>query len=302
MTAQPDAASPLPQDQGHRRGSRRRVRSRPEPTRIRLTPHPGPTSRDETLAARGKALLEAHFDLISQRLLYLSRRSGLPSHEGEEFCSWALYKLIEDDYRALASWQGRSSFSTYLTVVLANLLRDYRTRLWGKWRPSSTARREGREAMLLERLLVRDHLSFEEAVHRLRVEHGVSLEGEELERIATCFPQRVARRRVGEDTLSRIPTDGQVEARVQAGERAQTSAQIRPVLSGILRSLPPEDKLLLELHYRDNLTIASIAILLKRRQRDLYLVRDRCLRSLRKALQQAGVSADRVRELIGRQP
>ena len=93
-----------------------------------------------TSAARGRALLENHFEFIQRLLRHLSHRSGLPEHEAEEFRSWALFKLVEDDYRMLALWQGRSSFSTYLNVVLVNLMRDFRIQVWGKWRPSAAAR------------------------------------------------------------------------------------------------------------------------------------------------------------------
>ena len=95
-------------------------------------------------------------------LLDLSRRSGLPEHEAEEFRSWALFKLVENDSRVLARWEGRSSFSTYLNVALSNLLRDYRIQVWGKWRPSAQARRGGSMAVLLERLWIRDGLSLDE--------------------------------------------------------------------------------------------------------------------------------------------
>jgi DNA-directed RNA polymerase specialized sigma24 family protein len=97
-------------------------------------------------------LLEAHFILIERRLQALSRRSRLPAHQADDFCSWALFKLVEDDYKVLARWEGRSSFSTYLTVVLVHLLQDFRTHLWGKWRASAAARRQGDRAVLLERL------------------------------------------------------------------------------------------------------------------------------------------------------
>lgn len=98
-----------------------------------------PTERGP--AERGRALLEEHFDLIQKKLGYLARRSGLPDHEAEELRSWALFRLVEDDYQVLARWEGRSSISTYLTVVLVKLMRDYRIHLWGKWRPSAVARR-----------------------------------------------------------------------------------------------------------------------------------------------------------------
>jgi hypothetical protein len=60
----------------------------------------------------GRELLEAYYNMIQQKLSHLGRRSGLPEHEAEELRSWALLKLVEDDYRMLNAWEGRSSFST----------------------------------------------------------------------------------------------------------------------------------------------------------------------------------------------
>jgi RNA polymerase sigma factor (sigma-70 family) len=257
-------------------------------------PRPQPTGPE----AGGRALLETHFDLIQQRLEHLRQRSGLPEHEAEEFHSWALFKLVEDDYRILARWEGRSSFPTYLTVVLVNLMRDYRIHVWGKWRPSAEARRGGREAVLLERLWLRDGLPLDETIARMRAEHGVALSPAELERIAAGLPRRTERRRVGEEELLRVPADGRVEARVEDGERARTAARLREKLLPLFQALPAEDRLLLKLHYRDGHSLAAIAPLLGRPQRELYSRRDRCLKSLRQALEAAGLDASRVSALL----
>lgn len=250
-------------------------------------------------AARGRALLESHFDLIQQKLRLLSRGSGLPDHEAEEFRSWALFRLVEDDYRVLASWEGRSTFSTFLTIVLVNLMRDYRIHIWGKWRPSAEARRQGAEGVLLERLWVRDGLPLPEVIHRMRAEHGVTLSAAELERIASDLPWRPERRRIPEEELLRVPVDGRVESRLEEAERDQTAALLNLKLLPLLRSLPAEDHLLLKLHYCDGLSMAAISPLLGHPQRELYSRRDRCLKQLRRALEEAGLSAGQIGKLIG---
>lgn len=250
-------------------------------------------------AARGLQLLADHFDLIERKLRALGRRSGLPAHEADDLVSWALVKLVENDYRILARWEGRSSFSTFLTVVLVNLTRDYRIHVWGKWRPSATARRLGREAELLERMLSRDGLSLDAAVEQLQTAHGVSLSRRELEEIAAALPRRVERRRVGEEELHQLPVDGQVEERVEQEERAEIVARLRKVLHPVLRDLGAEQRLLLKLHYRDGLTMATISRRLGQPQRELYRVRDRCLKRLRLALEGAGLAACEVISLLG---
>jgi DNA-directed RNA polymerase specialized sigma24 family protein len=251
------------------------------------------------IPSSGRELLETYYDLIQQKLSRLSRQSGLPEYEAEELRSWALFKLVEDDYRMLAAWEGRSSFSTYLTVILVNLMRDYRVRVWGKWRPSATARRRGREAVLLERLWIRNGLPLDEAIERMRTEHRVALSPAELERIAVELPRRTERRRVGEEELRDLAVHGSVEARVEAGERAQAAILLRREVLPALRALPAEDRLLLKLCCRDGLTMAAIASALRRPQRELYSARDRCLRTLRRTLEQSGLSAQWLRDHAG---
>lgn len=261
--------------------------------------HPS-SSRAAEPPSRGRALLETHLVLIQSKLYHLSRHSGMPDLEAEEFRSWALFKLVDDDYRILGSWEGRSSFPTFLNVVLVNLLRDYRIHLWGKWRPRAASRRRGRECVLLEQLLVRDGLSLDEALLRLRTEHGISLAPDEAAKLAAGLQRRQERRRVSEEELLHIPVDGQVELRIEEKECARTAAQLRALLVPLLESLSDEDRLLLKLHFFKGLTIAATAKALHRPQRELYVVRDRCLAKIRRSLEEGGLRSAQVRELIGR--
>jgi RNA polymerase sigma factor (sigma-70 family) len=259
-----------------------------------------PASPAADTATRGRKLLETHLDLIQRKLHHLSRHSGLPDAEAEELRSWALLKLVEDDYRILGKWEGRSSFPTFLTVVLLNLMRDYRIHLWGKWRPSAAARRRGRESVLLEQLVIRDGLSSAEAVERLRTEHGISPAPDDVARLAAALPWRQQRRRVGDEELVHVPVDGQVETRVEEREQACTAERLRGLLSPLLQSLPAEDRLLLRLYFFEGLSMSAIAPILGRPQRELFVARDRCLKKIRRSLAEAGVSSDQIRELLGR--
>lgn len=248
-------------------------------------------------ASRGRVLLEDHLDLIQRKLHQVSRRSGLPESEAEEFRSWALLKLVDDDSRILGRWEGRSSFSTFLTVVVVNLMRDYRTHLWGRWRPSAAARRRGEEAMILERLLVRDGLAVDEARERLR-EHGISLPEAEVARFAATHPVRQERRLVSEAELLHFPVDGRVEARVEERERERTATRLRDLLVPLFRSLQAEDRLLLKLYFLDGLSMAALAPVLGRSQRELFSMKERCLKKIRRSLEGGGLSSRQIRELV----
>jgi DNA-directed RNA polymerase specialized sigma subunit len=186
-----------------------------------------------------------------------------------------------------------------VAVVLANLLRDYRIHVWGKWRPSAAARREGDEAVLLERLCHQERLPLQEAIERMLSVHKVARSRAELERLAARLPPKTERRWVGEEELDRVVVDGRVEERVEDAERARLAARIREELLPRLRALPAEERLLLRMSYRDGFTVAAIAPMLGRPQKELYVMRDRCLKKLRQALESLGLCTEQVLGLIG---
>ena len=99
--------------------------------------------------------------------------------------------------------------------------------------------------------------------------------------------------------ILRIPVDGKVESRIEDAERSRTEEEIRVLMAPLLRSLPAEDRLLLKLYYWDGLSMAAISPLLGRPQRELYTVRDKCLKKIRRNLEEAGLSPERIRALLG---
>jgi hypothetical protein len=81
----------------------------------------------------------------------------------------------------------------------------------------------------------------------MRVEKGVSTPAADLEALALKLPQRTGRWRVDEGELLRFPMDGRIEARLMDGERARAAAHVHEKLPALLRELPAEDRLLLQL-------------------------------------------------------
>ena len=97
-----------------------------------------PFSRDEA-----EQLFLAHLGVIERIIAAMARRHALVGDDADDFASWTRTRLIENDYAILQKFAGRSSMSTYLTVVVANLFRDYRVQQWGRWRSSVAAKRLG---------------------------------------------------------------------------------------------------------------------------------------------------------------
>jgi DNA-directed RNA polymerase specialized sigma24 family protein len=110
------------------------------------------------------------------------------------------------------------------------------------------------------------------------------------------------RRRANEEELLQIAVDGQVESRIVDRERERAAVRLRGILGPLLRSLPAEERLLLKLSFFDGLSMATIAPILDRPQRELYSVRDRCLLKIHRRLVAAGLDAEQVGGLLGGLP
>lgn len=236
---------------------------------------------------------------IERILASISRRHAFPEAEREEFAAWAKLRLVADDYAVLRKFEGRSTLSTYLTTVLANLFRDYRIHRWGKWRPSAEARRLGPVAVQLETLLARDGRSLAEAIAQLRGRLDVERPAEELERLATRLPQRARRRFEGEESLARLESAEGADDGVLDAERRALERQAEQALGRALAGLEPQVRLALKLRFADGLAVVEIAALLGEPVRPLYARLERSLGALRRALEAEGLDAARITGLVG---
>jgi RNA polymerase sigma factor for flagellar operon FliA len=235
--------------------------------------------------------------LVDDVVRFVGRRHHLSVEETEELNASVRLKLIERDYEVLRAFQGRCSLRTYLTTVVQRHFLDARIAQWGKWRPSATAKRLGPAAVLLDRLLTRDGHSFEDAVTVLREHHRVELPDADLASIAAQLPQRVSRRFVGDGGLEELPAPA--DPAVDVAERRDEAARMDGALAAALDRLADDERLLLRLRFREDLSVADIARLLKIDQKPLYRRLERLKTGLRRELEAAGIRRDLVLALVG---
>ncbi len=238
-------------------------------------------------------IYQEHLELIEGVITLICRRNRLNATDADDFRQDAHVKLLESG--ALAKYEGRSSLRTYLTVVLQRMYLDFRTKAWGKWRPSVEAQRHGPVAILLERLVVRDGMTFEEAVETLRTNHGVISSREELELLAGRLPMRTTRKTQGEEALAVVPAHGPLPDALLTREEFDAHAQdVRKTLLRVLRELPTQDRLIVKLRYFDGLPIVAIARVLKVEDKPLYRRIEQILARLKQLLQAAGIDVSRL--------
>jgi RNA polymerase sigma factor (sigma-70 family) len=239
------------------------------------------------------ASYETHAPLIEDLLRWIARRYRLDPDAAQEFASEARVKLLADGCRILDEHHGRSSMRTYLSVVLLNHFRDWRNREWGRWRPSVAARREGEVAVALERLLVRDGLTFDQAAQAL-ASGGCAASREELYELSRRFPVRDRRLPVGEEVLDGLPSQDTAEGLLLAAERRDVGSRLASVLAEAIAGLPAQHRLMLKLRFEDNRRLKDIARALHVPERQLYHRFAQMLRTLRQAIEAKGLDSDSV--------
>lgn len=249
-----------------------------------------------------EALFLANLDAIERIATSICRRHGLGRDDTDDFTSWTKLRFLEDDYGILRKFRGESSLTTYLTVVVALMFRDYRVQRWGRWRPSAAARKRGALAVRLETLVYRDRLPLDQAVQVLRSSgaNETACSPRELARLLRDLPARQPVRpiEVGADPLDATPTPATSEALV-TNEEAEHERQITDsAMCRALDQLPPEDRVILRMRFWESLAVADIARALGIPQKPLYRRIDRLLVALRTNLESLGISRERVRELL----
>jgi len=235
-------------------------------------------------------MYEDHVELIDRVITLICRRKQLCGADAADFRQEAHLTLLER--RVLDKYQGRSSLRTFLLVVLMRLYKDFRIKEWGKWRPSIEAQRNGEVAIRLEQLIVRDGLTFDEALETLRTNHGVTASRGELAAIAGRLPLRVVRKAQSDDVLVVVPSAGPPpDAGLSREEVRARAAAVRQALLAALQELEADDRLLIKLRFIDGLPIVKIAGVLQVEAKPLYRRIEQLLVRLRRALEAEGVDA-----------
>ena len=239
-----------------------------------------------------------HLSIIGQIASSVCRRNGLNEHDAEDFTSDMRLKLCDDDYAVIRKFQGKSNFTTYLTVVINKAFVDHRRRVWGKWTPSSQAKRFGDTVVALETLVYRDNYSFDSACAILEQKHGATIDRRALRSMLAQLPRRSPRRFESDDGLSTLPApDGAADAHVLDDEREQRLAAAEAALRKAVDALADEDRAVIRLSYFEGLSVADISRALHIEQKRLYPRIKQLLGSLRKTLKSQGIAGDVLEHL-----
>jgi RNA polymerase sigma factor (sigma-70 family) len=249
--------------------------------------------------AHGEALFRENLPLIDDVSGQVCRRHGLFGAESEDFRSDVRLHFIEHDYEVLRRFERRSSLPTYVTVVIQRLFLDYRNQQWGRWRPSAAARRLGPSAVLLERLIVRDGWTPEQATEMLYTNHGIVMDDELRALCVDLARRRPGRQFVDEEEAGDVATPGpSSDVNVVRAEQEFLAKRVQAALDRARQSLDPEEQLVLRMRFEDAVSVADIARALHVNQKRLYRTIEQLLARIGADLEAEGISRSDVSALL----
>ena len=237
-----------------------------------------------------------NIDLITS-IVARTSRVFFSRDEGEDFQGWAYVRLLEGNRAVLKKFRGESSYSTFLHTVVANLARDYRIHISGKWRPSATAKRLGPVAIDLERALNWQRLTLPEAIEQLRGPYP-DVSEDELVELAVKLPCRPKRQYRSVDALGALAETGGVQQRLRENRRKLARSRVRQAFRDALSKLDSEHQWLIRQRFAKKRTVASIARAHDLDQSRLYRRIDGALAELRRLLTDEGIDMRLVKEAV----
>lgn len=247
-------------------------------------------------------VLLSHRPLVDKIVKALTARHRMTPADVEDFTATVHLRLIEDDYAVLRAYAGRSDWSTYLFAVIRRTLQDWHRTRWGRWRPSRTATRLGPAAVLIERLVALDGHRVSEAIDMMRGQYGIESPVEELETLAAQLPMPPPRTFVSDDALAQVPSPAHgPEAAARTAQVSQTAMRVAQMLQAALARLPSQDRLILQLRFEQDLSMAAIGRVVGVDGKALYRRVDRLLAALRTDLLEGGVAAADVNLVLSEQ-
>ena len=248
-----------------------------------------------------EALFRDNLAVIDRVVREVCRGTRMHADDVQDFASSVMVALMENDHAVLRRWEGRSSLAGYLTVVIRRLLADRRDHEFGRWHASTEALRHGPVGVLLEKLLVRDGRSFEEALPLVRQLDPLRTAAD-FQSMAARFPHRQPRfRAVDLDAAAEaaLPERDRADDRVLSGETQRLSERACAVVRKTIAGWPDEDVMILRFRFGSSMSIVNISRMLRIPQRPLYRRIETLLARLRKELTAAGMDASVLPSIVG---
>jgi RNA polymerase sigma factor for flagellar operon FliA len=236
---------------------------------------------------------EANLPLIDSVIAFHGHHGRLSADEKEDFRSWVMLKLIENDYARIRKFEGRSSFRTFLNTTVNRLLLDYWALKGRRPRVSSLAESFAPEGIWLERYIVRDRYSLSEAIQLVKTNNRSPLSEDELHQIALRLPLTKAGRRSSSTSDVEIldARQSSPERRLEQKETTEVRQRLTEALERALCQLRDEERVYINMRFEQGCKLSEIASAFHLPRKAFYRRFHRILTRLGRLLSSYGVDA-----------
>lgn len=250
------------------------------------------SGRDEPWSDDPREVAVLYWEKVEELVARSRPHYKADEEEADAVESIVKVKLLEDDCKIIRDFRHESSFGYYLNTIVQWTFSDLFTRRFGKWHSSAAAVRLGPVAVKLEKAIVRDGHTQDEAMSMMLTTYP-DLSRRQLEEMLEQLPVRQPRpSKVSLEEVGEQEQAGEVDERAITGERLRIKNNVAVVVNRFIEALETPDRLLLQFLFDDGLKISNIAVILKRDQKSLYRRRDQLFAQLRKALDDAGITRE----------
>jgi DNA-directed RNA polymerase specialized sigma24 family protein len=245
-------------------------------------------------------LLAKEWHTVERLVAATCHRLGLTGADADLLESTVKIQLFENDCKIIRAFRNECKFSTYLKVIILRAYANICVHRFGKWHASAAAKRFGPAAVLLEQLIYRDGCPAEEAMARVATSHR-TVSRAELSSMLMRIPVRQPRpSTVSIEAVEQVlPDKTAADGLLIEHERRTLSERAATITGQFFAKLDPSDRLMLQLQFRSNLSLAQIARMMQKEKKPFYRRREQLLRDLRQKLTAAGITDLDVEELIG---
>jgi hypothetical protein len=225
-------------------------------------------------------LIVQYRSYLDKTVRKMALQQYLSAPEQRELHSRVMTAIERNDFELLRAFEGRTTWEKHFDLVVMREFFLYQGQLWGQWRPSSGAKRLGRAGVLLEELVSRVGLSVAQAIETMRTRHRVDMPRYRLAEMA---------KELRLNAPPKPPLDP--SKREIDGER-------RAALNRALTRLSPDDRLIVELRFRDQQPLTRIAKLLNIGARSLQHRLEQINNVIAESLLEAGIAPEDVTALL----
>jgi RNA polymerase sigma factor (sigma-70 family) len=257
-----------------------------------------------------KSFLEANYQIIQDLIIKVCRKYR---KNEDDFSSYVFEKLTANDYKKIRTFKGKASPRTFMTGVISRLAIDFHRTIEGRRKVSEKAKTLGRAAIELEKLVLDDGYSTDQAIVILVENSDYSISKDNAYKIASELKLDKKSTERKEKRSAKNPSTGSLEVLEYISNTKSISPEkvlikeeilnkkdkIDKLVIKMIEKLTNEERLIIKMKfYSDGKPVSAIARVLNRERNYIDEKIKRIVREFKKNLLSMGFGINDVKDVL----